>query len=320
MKKVSEVVQRVGSHYVGDDCVQVMVPCEKIIAILNKDGIIYYHNKAKGSCASINKYTDDERRKQFPYSNIPTHYSKVGLFDKINYANQLLNFEEPYIRIDEDGIIEVFAIKDRNEALIINKVLTGDIKSVYVTRKELEEVFSNSTTGKEKKWIICLNDKFINIGENPHLSSEERIYDFVKSQITEVVTEFRHYTQNNSSSMVGQYLLEHPVFLDFVGQSIKDLDLNKIKTDIVLRGGEAIILKSNGSDMTIQYVFAHFISLDNYRIDMVDIPVNKYTLEQLKNISPKIVKTKKTRISLKLNPDISKEDIQKAKQMVKSLE
>ena len=317
MKKVSEVVQRVESHYVGDDCIQVMAPYINTITILNKDGIIYSHKN--GSHASINKYVEDERRKQFPYSNIPTHYSRIGLFGKMNYANQLLNFEEPYIRIGDGGIIESFAVKDKNEALLINTILTGDKRSVFVTRKELEEVFSNSTTGKEKKYIIYLDDESINIGEFHPLASEEKIYNFVKSQITENVSEFRKYVNNNSSSTVGWYLLQHPLFLDFVEQSIKDFDLNKMKFDIELKGGKAIILKSNESDIAMQYVRANFVSLDNYRIDIVDIPVNKYTLEQLKHLSPMIAKAKEPRIPLKLNPGVSREDIQEAKQMIKSL-
>ena len=252
MTKVSKVVQKIESHYVGDDCIQVTVPYINTIIILNKDGIIYSHKN--GSHALINKYVEDERRKQFPYSNIPTHYSRIGLFGKMNYTNQLLNFEEPYIRIGDGVIIESFAVKDKNEALLINNILTSDNRSISVTRKESEEVFSNSTTGKEKKHIIFLNDESMNIGE----------FDF-------------------------------------------------------LDGVKAIILKSNGSDISMQYVRAYYVSLDNIKIDIADIPVNKYTLEQLKYLLPMITKTKEPRIPLKLNPGVSREDIQEAKQMIKTL-
>ncbi len=227
MKKVTEVIQRVESHYVGDDCIQVMTPYRNTITILNKDGIIYSHKK--GSLPSINKYVEDERRKQFPYSNIPMHYSRVGLFSKMNYANQLLNFEEPYIRIGDGGIIESFAVKDKNEALLINKILTGNKRSVFVTRTELEEMFSNSTTKKENKCIIYLDDESINIGEFHPLASEDAICDFIESQLIENVTAFREYAKNNSSDPVGLYLLHHPLFLDFVEQSIENVNLYKIK-------------------------------------------------------------------------------------------
>ena len=235
----------------------------------------------------------------------------------MNYANQLLNFEEPYIRIADGLIIESFAVKDKTEALLVNKILTGDKRSVFATREELEEIFSNSITGKEKKYIIYLD--YENIGEIHPLESEEEIYNYVKSQITENVSEFKKYEKYNITTPVGWYLLHHPLFLDFVEQSIKDFDLSKINLNIELKGGKAIILKSNESDMTLQYVIANFVSLDNYRIDIVDIPVNKYNLEQLKHLSPMIFKGKEPKIPLRLNPGVSKEDIQEAKQMVKSL-
>ena len=45
MKKVTEIVQKVGSQYVGDDCIQVMAPYKNAITILNKDGVIYSHKE-----------------------------------------------------------------------------------------------------------------------------------------------------------------------------------------------------------------------------------------------------------------------------------
>ena len=199
--------------------------------------------------------------------------------------------------------------------MVINKILAGNKRSVYVTREELEEVFSNSPSEKEKKYIIYLDNESMNMGELNPLESEEKIYNSVKSQITKNIAEFKNYYY---PSMVGWYLYHNPLFLDFVKQSIQDFDLNKMKFNIELMGGKAIILKSNGSDMTMQYVSANFVNLNNYKIDIVDIPINKYTLKQL-NESSKIMKTKETRIPLKLNPDISKEDIKEAKKMVKSL-
>ena len=314
MAKVNEVVQRIESHYVGDDCIQVMAPYKSEITILNKDGIIYSHKE--GSLISINNYVDDERRKQFPYSNIPTHYSKVGFFGKMNFANQLFDFEKPYIRIVDNHIIESFAVKDKNEALLINKVIiAGDRKTKYITRQELEELFKEN----QNKLVLYLEDESISVGQYHPLASEEKIYKYVKNEITENVEEFRKYVDTNRSSTVGWYLCEHPLFLDFVEQGIKSFDLKNMELDIGLKGGRAIIVNSSENDMTMQYVRASFVSINNYKIDIVDLPVNKYTLEQLKNLSPIIIKTKEPRISLKLNPGVSKQEFQEAKQMVKTL-
>ena len=90
MKKTSEIVQKIKSCYVEDDCIQIMVPYKDEITILSQDDILFHYKK--NSNYYINKYLQDERRKQFLYSNIPTHYSRVGLFDRRSYANQLFEY------------------------------------------------------------------------------------------------------------------------------------------------------------------------------------------------------------------------------------
>ena len=71
-----EFIQRISNHYVGDDCVQVMVPhyANDGITILNSDGITYHHKP--NSNLYINKYISDERKNGFPYSEIPTHHDR----------------------------------------------------------------------------------------------------------------------------------------------------------------------------------------------------------------------------------------------------
>ena len=61
-----EFIQRIPSHYVGDDCVQVMMPhySNSGITILNSDGMIYHYKP--NSNLYINKYISDERKNNFP--------------------------------------------------------------------------------------------------------------------------------------------------------------------------------------------------------------------------------------------------------------
>lgn len=319
MKKVSELVQRIENHYVSDDCIQIMAPYKNEITIFNKDGIVFSHNV--DSHITINKYMEDERRKQFPYSNIPTHYSKIGLFGKINFANQLFDFEVPYIRVGDGSIIESFAVKDQDKALLINRVISGTKKTGYVTREELEDLYTKSTD----KFILHLEDpkyvgeETLRISNFQPFASEEKIRNFIEKQIVNGVKDFRNYVKDCPGSTVVHYLLEHPVFLDYVEQSINNFDLTNMKFNIPLKGNRAIIVRTDENDISIQYVEANFVSVNNYRVDIIDLPVNKYTLEQLKHLSPMILKTKEPKIPLRLNPGVTKQDIQEAKQMVKTL-
>ena len=43
MKKIDQEVCRVPNCYVGEDCIQIMVPYENSVAIFSKDGIMYSH-------------------------------------------------------------------------------------------------------------------------------------------------------------------------------------------------------------------------------------------------------------------------------------
>lgn len=178
-------------------------------------------------------------------------------------------------------------------------------------------MFNSQSNGEEKKYIVYLDDDSIDVGIKRPLPSEERICASISSQLAKNMGELRSCVDENVSSAIGWNLSEPPLFLDFVEQSIPRLE--GMKFNYPVKGGKAIILKSKGDDMTLQYHGVNFISPDNYRVDIIDLPINKYTLEQLKHLSQTISKPKEPRIPLKLNPGISRGDIAEAKRMVLTL-
>ena len=116
MRDKSKLVQRIKSHYVGEDCIQVMVPYMSSCVIFNQNDIQYLDHKDN---SFINNYIEDERRKQFPYHNITQHHRNK----KINLANQIYEFDKPYLEIRLGGVFESYAVKDNNEALLLTKQL-----------------------------------------------------------------------------------------------------------------------------------------------------------------------------------------------------
>lgn len=111
-----------------------MEPYEEQCAIFNINDIQYLNHKDNGF---INKYTEDERRSQFPYHNITQHhYNRY-----ITVANQIYEFNKPYLEFRFGEIFESYVVKDGDDALLLTKLL--DIKNPeknIVTRKQLEEL------------------------------------------------------------------------------------------------------------------------------------------------------------------------------------
>lgn len=315
-KEVNEIVQRVNSWYVGDDCAQLMIPYQNAITILDRNGIVYHHKE--GSEVFINKYITDERRKQFPYHSIPTHYTKF--FDgKYQYTNQLLDFEQPYMRINDGSLIESYVVKDKSDAILISKIMPIVKKTTFKTREELEEIFKQPTEENEQIYYIYINGTMPQNNELG-IASEEEIFNYIKEQLSKNVADFREYMGNEPDSTVSRYLKRNDFFLKFIEKNIDKLDLNDYQMNLQLIDGKSILLvRTNGTDISIQGFDIYFIAPNHYKVDTYDMPITKYTLEQLKYLSPKIAKTKEPKIPLKLNPGITKEDLKREKQLIRQL-
>lgn len=314
MKKTNEIIQRIKSCYVADDCIQIMAPYRDGITILSQDDILFHYKK--NSNYYINKYLQDERRKQFPYSNIPTHYSRVGLFDRISYANQLFEYDKPYIRIVDGSIIESYAVKDNDEALLINKVMSIFKRTGYRTRDELEKLLDKSSYPNDNIYFINLDGGIY--PENEYkIASEEKITQSIKEYMQKNVDSLKENikTQCNSSNVVGDYLNLDSCFLDFIQKKIYDFDISDIDFEIPLYDKPLLIIKTNNEEISIQCVEIFFVNHNNYKVNFYDIPVTKYTLEQLKK-STKIILTETPKISLRLNPNVTKQDLKEAKKQI----
>lgn len=310
-KEITEIVQRINSWYVGEDCAQIMIPYKDSITILDRNGIVYHHKN--GSEIFTNKYVNDNRRTQFPYHSIPTHYAKV-LGSKYQYTNQIVDFEQPYIRINNRKIIESFVVKDNNVALLVNKIIPFIENSSFKTRKEMEDIFKQTSNDNEEIYYLYLD------GSMPHqleIASEDKIYNLVKKNLSKDVTKFKEHMYSEPESDFSQYFEVNDYFLKFIEKNIDKLDLNDFKFDIQLFGGKTIIIvKTNGTDISIQGYDVYFISPDCYKVDSYDMPVTKYTLEQIKYLAPKIAKSKEPKIPLRLNPGITKEDLKREKKLL----
>lgn len=325
MKKNNEIVQRLESHYVSDDCCQIMLPFTEKTTILSDKGIIFCRNE--DNINTSNKYLEDERRTIFPYHNIPTHYNKIPFIGKIGYTNQILEYEKPIIRVFGGHAIETFAVKDNSYALLIHKVLypmqEDTINSLvcslksdtdeYITRDELIKQLE-PIEGEKTLYITSDGQWYTEI---PVLE-ENIILSIIKEKYKEQIKEIKKYIINYDDYL-GDYLEQNNI-LNFMQECTNKVDFKSIDFNFDLYGGNILlVVRIKAENITIKGYRIKFKSSNKYYVDEYNIPVTKYTLKQLKYDFSKIKKTNEPKISLGINPSITKQDIKEAKQMIRTL-
>lgn len=225
-------------------------------------------------------------------------------------TNQLQNFEEPYIRVYNNLVIESFAIKDQEEALLIKKVMSGFKKKGYRTRQEIEEMFKKPINDDKKLYIFHPDGS---IEQNLKLLSEQEMIDEIKEQY---ITQFQNYQEGTNLTYFGENQLK---YFQYYLYNMSVENLPNITDDGYMKYPPLFLVKADENAFSIQIISMAFMKKDLYRVETVDMPITNYTLEQVKDIAATITKTKEPKISLRLNPTIKKEDLDKEKQKVKSL-
>ncbi len=308
---LNEVMQKIESCYVGEDCIQTTMRYKKSLTIVSKDGILYHF--VQGHPFHINKYLEDERRNQFPYSNIST-YNYRTLLSKWKCVNQLFNFEEPYIRIVDGQLIESFALKDKHDALLIKNGLQPYESTEYKTREELEKMFEKPMEENRNLYVMRLDGTFYKEDNPLLLPSEEKIVEWTRRTLMEELEVYKKY---GNIYKYNSYNYFSPYTLEFFENSINNLTIENIPENIAFTDDNILLIKTNGQDIIIQIVSIRLIKQDCYKVKITDMPITKYNLEQLKSLSPRIVTTKRPKIPFRWNPEVPKEDIHKTKKLLK---
>lgn len=247
----------------------------------------------------------------------------------MHYSNQLLNFEEPYLRISDGYMMESYAMKRGKEAFVINKVLPLQKATSYRTREELEEMFQRPVEGNEKLYYLYPQKGMMFLTDEINLSSEQQIKEKLQENIAIQLKKLAEQEQQNFSfslfeeedteSLTNPSSLPADFTTQFMKNSIDHFAFSDYKFHYPMFGNASMVLvRTNQVGIKAQGVDAYFENLDRYVVDTFEAPITPYSLEQLNSISS-FSSLKDPKISLKRNPDISREDLKEAKQMVKSL-
>jgi len=300
-EKKFEYVQRIQSHYVSEDCIQIMIPhLGDTISILNSDGMTY-HSKPN-SYLYINKYVFDPRKNQFPYSQIPTHRDRIK-GKKVEFINQIYDFNRVYITISDNMIRENFVVKDGNEALLATKyILPNQEQSQILNRQQFEELFKSANGG-----IFMLDGSELT---NFSLPSNERILNWYKEQLI-----------NKRKSEQGCNTYSESELTDYFYKSIERLTIEDVPSDITICEDEILVSIDESNDSkeikSIKGINAKYMGEDKFIVEIYDFPITIYSLEhlqQLEQISSR--KTPEPKFSKLLNKNIKQEEVKKAKKLV----
>ncbi len=316
-----EKIQRINENYVKDNTVQLMLPYQDYILLFDKNGLNLHAVKDE---VLVNKYLTDERRHNFPYSNIPSHIEKKSrripytnipsktpnsrMKSKVYMVNQLFDLKKTYIRIFDKMIVENYGIKDGNEALMTYSILPFNETEKIMSYDEVIELISKKNNNNEEKYYIDLDGTTIE--ESEMIFTKDEIRDYIESKLLKNIEAFRRYEENNPYREVSTYLRKNPLFLNYMEHSVNNLDLEGMEYNIDLTGN--VIVLTLGDTIKVELIRVVFIKDNTFKVEIIDYPVTKYTLEHLKNISD-VRLSKEPKISLRLNKNIRREDITEAK-------
>ena len=303
MKNTYTYVDHISSHYVSSDCVQLMIRYKNFMTMFNKGGIQYH--QVPNSTYDINSYLSDERRILFPYNDIPLHYGRVGI-SKYTYTNQLLNFEEPYITVSENAIIERMAILDKDDAFVVSNVLPIRKRFIRMTREELEDLFRTKNENGEMSFVmqpdgyLWYYDSFGNF-----LITEKEIVELAKEELQRVL----------DADVLDNYAFT----ANWLSKNISRLDIESIpKVGLELDG--VILVKIINGNISLQRIISvDFVGPNKYEVIIADLPLMEQapTRESLRMLG--INDLKEPRISRFLNSNIDHNLVRANKRLVRRL-
>ena len=312
MKKFDEMVAKMHNHYVADDYIQIMLAYQNYLLLFGNNDLMYFkifiesHPSIREG--SKNVYLEDERKNNFPYSQIPEHIERVLLFRKLNFVNQILDFEKPYIRINDGFITKMTAFKDGDEAVVHTKILNGklcDKRTKTINREELETYLKTGSLEQldendyEDTSIFDMNGKLY----NPGLELEQKWIDEEKERLSRIIDESDMYKESTKNELQ---------------RAISTLD---DISPFVLTQKMMIKFKQNG-EIKIDAFVVKYLERGKYEIALADLPVTMESLSMIKSKAelPVIKTMKEPKISLSLNPNVTKEQLQeeRAKILVRS--
>lgn len=266
-------VNEIDDKYISEDCCQIMIPFDKSLSVFDEKGLTFYGRGYKENIINNSRYIEDERKKQFPYNDIPYHYTKKNLFTKILYVNQLFDFNKTYIILNNGILSQYYIIKKESKAYIIQTDFGLDVEDCIIEREVRKDNIYQffgwlmEPAYNKKTYIVDSTGKHLNIcfDENERNQKRKKLIEFLKYEKL-----LHSYDENNIYYQGSEYIKEDNFMLPF--------------------DNPLFVINLSNNEIQIKYIELTSINDTTAKIKSYNIPVQKYCLEQINNIlnnSPK---------------------------------
>ncbi len=304
-----EIIRKFHNGSVRENYVQVMLEFKDYLMLFGDNKLMYYNNLLSlddNTQEYTNVYLEDDRRLTLPYSSIPEHIERVSLIKKNMFANQILEFNKPYIAVS-DGIINKITTYKENDSTYIHFSYLSNrfaIKNkLIVNRQQLENYYNTGTLNNNdnnhyiNKYIFLTSGRII----NKPLKSEDELVEIVKQQLIEEIKE------SDDLSFIAQLNL-----LKVIN------DMKDIAPLIFVLDYYMIKMKEN-NEIVIDNFIVKYLEKDKYEVIIYKIPVNIETLESIKERFElsKVKQLKAPKIDLSLNPQVTQQQLEIEKTLFK---
>ena len=269
-------IHKIHNKFTSDDCVQIMLSYSNNLTIIDNNGVMFHATDLDD--INTNKYLTDERRKQFPFSDIPTHYEKnLFLFAKRFFINQLFNYNQPYVVI-HDGVPEkIMFSKIENESFFIQNIPQISKPEVIIksdTSSILKELANKNS------FIINYNGGFVNIWT----TKEERDSDRLK---------FITYLVKNN--------IDFNIRDDDLISILSPIRISAMPSSLVPQNSQKCIITPNNNDFDIKIVITEEIKDDMVSAKIYNLTYNiEEELKKLYELRNEIKYLKEPKIKKKL--------------------
>ena len=290
MNKYNTEVEKIRGEYSAVFFARATISYNDSITILSNDKLLFHYKK--GSNFFINDYEDNQGKYSFSESDKNISTRGFGK-NKYNIANQILLRNEPYIVIKDGKIMEYYVIKDENkyDSLLIKEELPfNDIKTEYMNRIQLEQFLGKRKN--EKLYILNDNGGIYEAPEKEDSSffipSEKQTVNRIKTEKLNKINDYRRKLIMNQSNKDDEKLKK----LYELKAYYENMNLDNLEELINIFDNDIILIRIKDEEIIIQDVYIYLVGLNEYKVQIMNLPINKYNIEDINNNKLKITNNK----------------------------